>query len=98
MVLLLIVLFYIRKNNITFGYILGVVSSFVDLILLVGALGIKLPLTYSYLGISILKTITFFNFINHLDKLFSFIYLFEYTITLALIFNIIKSSIKKESD
>lgn len=96
--LLLIVLFYIRKNNITFGYILGVSSSFLDLILLVGAIGIKLPLTYSYPGISILKTITFFNFINHLDKLFSFIYLFEYTITLALIFNIIKSCIKKESN
>lgn len=96
--LLVIVLFYIRKNNIMTGYILGASSAAFDIILLVGSLGTKLPLTYSYPGISILKTITFFNFLNHLDKLFSFIYLFEYTITLALIFNILKSIIKKESN
>lgn len=94
--LLLFVLFYIRKNNITIGYFLGISSSLFDIILLIGSLGILLPHTYSYPGISILKTISFFNFINHLDKLFSFVYLFEYTITLALIFNIIKSIIKKE--
>ena len=96
--LLVIVLFYIRKNNIMTGYILGASSAAFDIILLIGSLGTKLPLTYSYPGISILKTITFFNFLNHLDKLFSFIYLFEYTITLALIFNILKSIIKKESN
>ena len=96
--LIIFVLFYIRKNNIMTGYLLGAFSSFFDAILLIGSLGIKLPHTYSYPAISILKTITFFNFINHLDKLFSFIYLFEYTITLALIFNIIKNIIKKESD
>ncbi len=95
--LIIFIFFYLRKNNITIGYLLGVSSSFFDIILLIGCLGNKLPLTYSYPGISILKTITFFNFINHLDKLFSFIYLFEYTITLALIINIMKKIIKKES-
>lgn len=96
--LLLFVLFHIRKNNIMTGYILGTISAFFDIVLLVGSLGIFLPHTYSYPGISILKTITFFNFVNHLDKLFSFIYLFEYTITLAFIFNILKNFIKKESN
>lgn len=96
--LLLFVLFYIRKNNIITGYILGISSSLFDIILLIGSLGILLPHTYSYPGISILKTITFFNFVNHLDKLFSFVYLFEYTVTLALIFNIIKNITKKESN
>ena len=97
-ILLLFILFYIRKNNIMTGYILGTISTFFDIVLLVGSLGIFLPHTYSYPGISILKTITFFNFVNHLDKLFSFIYLFEYTITLAFIFNILKHFIKKESN
>lgn len=96
--LLIIVLFYIRNNNIITGCVLGTFSSLFDLILLVGSLGIKLPQTYTYPGISILKTITFFRFVNHLDKLFSFIYLFEYTVTLALIIHIIKKLIKKESD
>lgn len=94
--LIIFPLFYIRKNNITLGYIFGSFSALFDLILLVGSLGNKLPLTYTYPGISIMKTITFFNFINHLDKLFSFIYLFEYTITLALIINIVKTLIKKK--
>lgn len=97
-ILLLFILFYIRKNNITIGYILGSSSALFDIVLLIGSLGIFLPHTYSYPGISILKTITFFNFVNHLDKLFSFVYLFEYTITLALIFNILKSLIKKEGN
>lgn len=95
--LIIFILFYIRKNNIVTGYLLGSFSSFIDMILLIGSLGVNLPLTYSYPGISILKSITFFNFINHLDKLFSFIYLFEYTITLSLIIHIIKKLIKKES-
>ena len=80
------------------GYIIGSCSSFFDILLVIGTLGTKLPLTYSYPGISILKTITFFNFVNHLDKLFSFIYLFEYTIALSLIINIMKNIIKKESN
>lgn len=96
--LLVFVLFYIRKNNIVTGYIIGSCSSFFDILLVIGTLGTKLPLTYSYPGISILKTITFFNFVNHLDKLFSFIYLFEYTIALSLIINIMKNIIKKESN
>lgn len=91
--MIIFILYYIRKNNITFGYFLGIGSVLLDTILLVGCLGVKLPLTYSYPGISILKTITFLNFINHLDKLFSFIYLFEYNLTLALIFNIMKKII-----
>ena len=95
--MIIFVLYYIRKNNIITGYLLGTSSAFLDIMLLVGSLGIKLPLTYSYPGISILKTITFLHFINHLDKLFSFIYLFEYNITLALIFNIMKKILKKES-
>lgn len=94
--LLLLPLFYIRKNNITLGYVLGSFSSLLDLFLLIGSLGTKLPLTYTYPGISIMKTITFFNFVNHLDKLFSFIYLFEYTVTLALIINIIINLIRKQ--
>ena len=96
--MLLVVLVYIRKNNIITGYILGVSSIFIDTILLIGSLGTKLPLSYTYPSISILKTITFFHFINHLDKLFSFIYLFEYTITLALIFNVLYQEIKKEGN
>lgn len=95
--LLLVPLFYIRKNNITLGYLFGSFSSLFDLFLLIGSLGIKLPHTYTYPGISILKTITFFNFVNHLDKLFSFIYLFEYTIALALILNIILNLVWKNS-
>lgn len=95
--LLLMPLFYIRKNNITLGYLFGSFSALFDLFLLIGSLGTKLPHTYTYPGISILKTITFFNFVNHLDKLFSFIYLFEYTITLALILNIILNLVKKDS-
>ena len=80
------------------NYYSEVCSSFFDILLVIGTLGTKLPLTYSYPGISILKTITFFNFVNHLDKLFSFIYLFEYTIALSLIINIMKNIIKKESN
>ncbi len=95
--LLLLPLFYIRKNNITLGYLFGSFSSLFDLFLLIGSLGIKLPHTYTYPGISILKTITFFHFVNHLDKLFSFIYLFEYTITLAFILNIMLNLVKKNS-
>ncbi len=95
--LLIIVLVYIKDNNIMTGYLLGICSSFIDIILIVGSLGCKLPLIYSYPGISLLKSITFFHFLDHLDKLFSFIYLFEYTITLAFIFNVIKKHIKKES-
>lgn len=95
--LLLVPLFYIRKNNIVLGYLFGSSSSLFDLFLLIGSLGSKLPLSYTYPGISILKTITFFHFVNHLDKLFSFIYLFEYTITLALILNIILNLAKKNS-
>lgn len=94
--MIIFVLYHIRKNNIILGYTLGIFSSLFDTILLVGSLGCKLPLTYSYPGIAILKTITFLHFINHLDKLFSFVYLFEYTITIAFTFNIIKNNIKKE--
>ena len=96
--ILLLPLFYIRHNNITAGYLFGGASALFDLFLLVGSLGVKLPASYTYPGISILKTITFFNFINHLDKLFSFIYLFEYTITLSFIINIIKSLIANKPD
>ena len=86
---------YIRHNNIIFGYIIGASSFLVDNFLLIGSLGTKLILTYKFPGISILKSLNFFNFVNHLDKLFSFIYLFEYTITLSLIIYIFKDTIKR---
>lgn len=95
--MLVIVLLYIKDNNIMTGYFMGVISSLIDIFLIVGSLGSKLPLLYSYPGISLLKSITFFHFLDHLDKLFSFIYLFEYTITLSFIINVIKNNIKKES-
>ncbi len=93
--LLVIVVFYLKNKNIITGYFLGIISTFIDTFLLIGCLGTSLIKTYKFPGISILKSLNFFNFINHLDKLFSFIYLFEYTITLALIFYIIKDIIKK---
>ena len=93
--LIIFILYYIKNNNIMIGYITGVISSFIDSFLLIGCLGTKIILTYKFPGISILKTLNFFNFINHLDKLFSFIYLFEYTITLSLIFFIFKDTIKR---
>lgn len=93
--LIIFILYYIKNNNIMIGYITGVISTFIDNFLLIGCLGTKIILTYKFPGISILKTLNFFNFINHLDKLFSFIYLFEYTITLSLIFFIFKDTIKR---
>ena len=93
--LIIFILYYIRHNNIIFGYIIGSISAFIDNVLLIGCLGTKLILTYKFPGISILKILNFFNFINHIDKLFSFIYLFEYTITLSLIFFIGKDIIKR---
>lgn len=93
--LLVFILFYLRNNNIVSGYILGSISVLFDSIFLIGCLGTKLIFNYKFPGISILKSLNFFNFINHLDKMFSFIYLFEYTITLALIMNISIDIIKK---
>lgn len=95
---IIIVLFYLKENNIMTGYILGNLSALFDTILIIGCLGSKLTKTYSYPAIAILNSITFFNFINHLDQLFSFIYLFEYTITLALIINILKDILKKRTN
>ena len=94
---IIIVLFYLKENNIMTGYILGNLSALFDTILIIGCLESRLTKTYSYPAIAILKSITFFNFINHLDQLFSFIYLFEYTITLALIINILKDILKKRT-
>lgn len=93
--LIVFIFLYLKNNNLVIGYFLGVISVFIDTILLVGSLGTKLILEYKFPGISVLKSLNFFHFINHLDKLLSFIYLFEYTITLALIFNIIKEITKK---
>ncbi len=93
--LIIFIIYYIRHNNIIFGYIIGASSFLVDNFLLIGSLGTKLILTYKFPGISILKSLNFFNFVNHLDKLFSFIYLFEYTITLSLIIYIFKDTIKR---
>lgn len=93
--LIIFIIYYIRHNNIMFGYISGAISFLIDNFLLIGSLGTKLILTYKFPGISILKSLNFFNFVNHLDKLFSFIYLFEYTITLSLIIYIFKDTIKR---
>ena len=92
--LLIFVLFYIKNKNITSGYILGSISFLIDNILFIGSLGTKLIKTYKIPSVAILKSLNFFNFINHLDKFFSIIYLFEYTITLAFIIFIIKDIIK----
>lgn len=93
--LIIFILYYIRHNNIIFGYMIGSIFSLIDNSLLIGVLGTKVILSYKFPGISILKTLNFFNFVNHLDKLFSFIYLFEYTITLSLIFFIFKDIAKR---
>lgn len=93
--LIVFVFFYIKDNNIITGYIIGTLSVLLDSIFLIGCLGTKIILNYKFPGISILKSLNFFSFINHLDKFFSFIYLFEYTITLALIIHIILNIIKK---
>lgn len=93
--LLIFILFYLKDNNIMTGYILGSISCFLDMILLVGCLGTKLILKYRFPGIAVLKSLNLFHFINHLDKLLSFIYLFEYTITLSFIMFIIINIIKK---
>ncbi len=94
-IFILFILFYLRKNNIVTGYILGIGSCLFDLFLLIGCLGSKLIQQYKFPGIAVLKSLNLFHFINHLDKLLSFIYLFEYTITLSLIVYIIKDIIKK---
>lgn len=96
--LIVFIILYLRGNNIIIGYSLGTLSILIDNILLVGCLGNKLLLKYKFPGISILKSLNLFNFINHVDKFFSIIYLFEYTITLALIFFIIKNLIKKRAN
>ena len=93
--LLIFVLLYIKNKNITIGYILGSISFIIDNILFIGCLGIKLIKTYKIPSIAILKSLNFFNFINHLDKFFSIIYLFEYTITLSFIIFIIKDLVKR---
>ena len=93
--LLIFVLLYIKNKNITGGYILGLISFSIDNILFIGSLGIKLIKTYQIPSVAILKSLNFFNFINHLDKFFSIIYLFEYTITLSFIIFIIKDIINK---
>lgn len=92
---IIIILFYLKGNNILTGYILGSISYFIDMVLLVGCLGSKLILTYKFPGIAVLKSLNLFHFINHIDKLLSFIYLFEYTITLSLIVFITMNTIKK---
>ena len=93
--LIIPILYYLKNNNLIIGFSFGIISVLIDSILIIGNLGTKLVLQYKFPGISILKSLNFFNFINHLDKLFSFIYLFEYIITLSLIFFIIKDIIKK---
>lgn len=93
--LLIIVFMYLKSENILTGYIIGSISVLLDNILLVGVLGTKLILTYKYPAISILKSLSFLNFLNHLDKIFSLSYLFEYTITLSLLINIIINIKKK---
>ncbi len=90
-IFMLFLFLYINNNNIITGYLLGSISSLLDIILLVGCLGNKLINNYHYPGIAILKSLNLFHFINHLDKFFSFIYLFEYTITLAFMVHIILS-------
>ena len=93
--LIIPILYYLKNNNLIIGFSFGIISVLIDSIIIIGNLGTKLVLQYKFPGISILKSLNFFNFINHLDKLFSFIYLFEYIITLSLIFFIIKDIIKK---
>ncbi|MCI8347704.1 MAG: hypothetical protein HFJ12_07165 [Bacilli bacterium] len=96
--LLIFIIFYLKDNNIMTGYILGSISCLFDMVLLVGCLGTKLILKYRFPGIAVLKSLNLFHFINHLDKLLSFIYLFEYTITLSFIMFIIINIIKKTKD
>lgn len=95
--LIIFILFYLKDNNIIAGYILGSISCLIDLFLLIGCIGSRLILTYKFPGISVLKSLNLFHFLNHLDKLLSFIYLFEYTITLSLIIFIIINTTKKIS-
>ena len=96
-ILIIFILAYLKDHNIYTGYLLGIVSCLIDLILLVGCLGTKLIKTYKFPGISVLKSLNLFHFINHLDKLFSFIYLFEYTITLAFSLYILKEILKNSN-
>lgn len=93
--LIIFILLYLKDDNICAGYIIGVISSLLDSFLLIGCLGNKLIMSYKFPGIAVLKSLNLFHFINHLDKLLSFIYLFEYTITLSLIINIGINIIKK---
>lgn len=92
---IIFILLYLKDDNICTGYIIGVISSLLDSFLLIGCLGNKLIMSYKFPGIAVLKSLNLFHFINHLDKLLSFIYLFEYTIALSLIINIIINIKKK---
>ncbi len=84
-----------RRKHFILGYILGVLSILIEVILILGIFGIHLVDLYPYPEIAILKKISFFDIFERMEVILSLGWLMEISIILMTLVHLILSETTK---
>ena len=86
---------YIRKHFFL-GYILGVLSILIEIIIILGIFGVHLVELYPYPEIAILKKISFFDIFERMEVMLSLGWLMEASIILMILIHLVLWEITKD--
>lgn len=84
------------KKTIVLFFIISIINMLLLLIYIVGIFGIDLGKTFTYPEYSLMKKINYFDFIQHIENIFTFEWLYSFFITSTLSLKFIKDYINKK--
>ena len=85
-----------KKIQVYKGYLLAFIITLLEVSLGYFSLGYLLSITYLFTNVSIFKYIPQLSFLGNFEVILSFVYLFQYTITLGLLIHLFKRKTIKE--
>lgn len=83
------------KKKYIYSYLFTSIIIFLDLIFIVSTFGTNLASIYNYPQFNLLRTITFFGFINRILSVFSIIWIFDLFISLVMCLHFVSETVRE---